>query len=217
MITATILSILGVVLLIVLWMMMRSPSGAAAISAAKQAPQVQPPPPLELHPSEARVGDYISISGAAADFSDLDFTVDRRSAYQLGSRRWTDLSGEYRGDRVYLEAQPKPSAEAMGIFDPRKLTLADLHIDEQRLVELDNRQDPNQFISLEGKNWNFESSRELGYFENETGQGEGLYRWLFREQGGERLLCVEKWEGEPFDVRVARRVKVQDITVFRAA
>lgn len=216
MITATILSILGVVLLIVLWMMMRNPSGAPAIPAAKQAQAIQPPP-LELHPSEARVGDYISITGAAADFSDLDFTVDRRSAYQLGNRRWTDLSGEFRGDRVYLEAQPKPSTEAMGIFDPRKLTIADLHIDEQRLVDLDTKQDPNQFITFEGKNWNFESSRELGYFENETGPAEGLYRWQFREQGGDRLLCVEKWEGEPFDVRVARRVKVQDITVFRAA
>src|SRR5512140_1764091 len=133
MITATILSILGLVLLTVLWMMMRNPSGKAAIPAAGQAQQIQPPP-LELHPSEARLGDFISISGAAADFSDLDFTVDRRSAYQLGGRRWTDLSGEYRGNRVYLEAQPKPSSEAMGILVPRKLTLAGLHIDEQRLV-----------------------------------------------------------------------------------
>ena len=214
MITPVILSILGVVLLIVLWMM-RSPS-RAALPAAKQAPQV-PPPPIDLHPSEARNGDYVSISGAAADFSDVDFTVDRRSSYQVGGRRWVDLSGEFRGERVYLEVQPKPSTEAMGILDSRKLSLADLRISEQQLADFDSKQDPNQSISFEGKNWNYESSRELGYFENEVGQGEGLYRWLFREPNGDRLLCVEKWEGEPFDVRIARRLKTPDITVFRAA
>ena len=80
-----------------------------------------------------------------------------------------------------------------------------------------NRQDPNAFITYEGKPWRFESSREIAYSENETGEPEGLYRWLFREQNGDHLLCIEKWEGEPFDVRVARRLNTQDITVYRAA
>jgi hypothetical protein len=31
------------------------------------------------------------------------------------------------------------------------------------------------------------------------------------------VICIEKWEGEPFDVRIARRVSVQEITVYRAA
>lgn len=214
MITATLLSILGLLLLAVLWMMMRNPSGAV-LPAAKQQAQVGPP--AEVHPSAARSGDVISIPGGAADFSDLDFTVDRRSAYQAGNRRWVDLSGDFRGNRVYLEAQPGPSTEVVGILDPRKLTIADLHLSEDRMVELDNQQDPNQCVEFEGKKWNYESSRELTYFENETGAGEGLYRWLFREQGGDRSLCAEKWEGEPFEVRIARRLNARDITVFRAA
>ncbi len=67
------------------------------------------------------------------------------------------------------------------------------------------------------KKWSWESSREIRYFENETGNGEGLYRWLFREPGGARVICVEKWEGEPFEVRIARRLNQRDITVYRAA
>ena len=85
------------------------------------------------------------------------------------------------------------------------------------MADFDTRQDPSAFLTFEGKRWHYESSRELGYFENEQGQGEGLYRWLFRESGGERLLCIEKWECEPFDVRIARRVNPQDVTVFKAA
>lgn len=165
----------------------------------------------------ARPGDVISIRGGAEDYSDLDFTVDRRSAYESSNHRWIDLSGEFRGRRVYLEVHRQSDPEVMGILDDRKLTIADLHLTEDQLADYDERQDPNVTIDFEGKKWQYESSREIGYFENEAGEGEGLYRWIFREQGGGRLLCIEKWEGEPFDVRIARRLNARDITVYRAA
>jgi hypothetical protein len=211
MITITILVILGVLLVIIVSMMFRK-SPPAPVVATPSVPSA-----LDAHPWDARTGDVISIRGAAEDFSDLDFTVDRRSAYQNNDHRWIDLSGEFRGRRVYLEVYGKTSAEVMAILDPKKLALPDVGLTEQQLADLDSRQDPNASITYEGKLWRFESSRELGYFENEAGQGEGLYRWLFKEQNGERLLCIEKWEGEPFDVRIARRLKTEDITVYRAA
>jgi hypothetical protein len=215
MITTTILAILGVLLIIVIALMFRGPSGRAVSAPAKGQPPM--PSAIDAHPWDARKGDVISIRGGAEDYSDLDFTVDRRSAYQTSSHRWVDLSGDFRGRRVYLEVYGRNSAELMGILDPRKLTIADLNLTEQQLADFDSRQDPNATINFESKRWNYDSSREIGYLENETGEGEGLYRWLFREQDGDRLLCVEKWEGEPFDVRIARRLSTQDITVYRAA
>lgn len=214
MITATVLAILGVLLLVVISMMFRSQSGPAAPAPAK--PQ-GPAPVVDVHPWDAHMGDVISIRGAAEDYSDLDFTVDRRSAYQASNHRWIDLSGEFRGHRVYVEVYGRPSTEVMAILDAKKLTLPDVNLTEQQLADLDSRQDPNAVLSYEGKQWRYESSRELGYFENEAGEGEGLYRWLFREPAGDRWLCIEKWEGEPFDVRIARRVNTSDITVYRAA
>lgn len=215
MITGTILGILGVLLLFVLWLMMRSPGGKAIPAPAGSQPQI--PEAGELHPAGARKGDVISIQGGAADFSDLDFTVDRRGAFEYNGRRWVDLSGEFRGERVYLEVQPKPSTEVMGILDGRRRSLADLGIGEDRLIELDSKQDPNQTLDYDGCTWNYEYSREIGYFENETGAGQGFYRWLFRERNGDRLLSIEKWEGEPFDVRIARRLNTRDISVYRSA
>ena len=213
MITITILAILGVLLIVVIAMMFRSPSRTAPAPATAQPPM---PAAIDAHPWDARKGDVISIRGGAEDYSDMDFTVDRRSAYQT-NHRWVDLSGEFRGRRVYLEVYGRDNPETMGILDPRRLTLADLNLTEQQLADFDSRQDPNATITFEAKQWNYDSSREIGYFENEAGEGEGLYRWLFREPGGDRLLCIEKWEGEPFDVRIARRVNTQDITVYRAA
>lgn len=216
MLTLTVLAILGIALVTVLIAMFRAPGGAGRPVPKPVAPPAAPAP-LDLDPWDARKGDVISISGAAQDYSDLDFPVDRRSAYESNKRRWVDLSGEFRGQRVYLEVYKHPEPDLIGVLDARKLTLTDIGATEQRLTDIDARQDPAAFLEFEGKRWMFESSREIGYFENETGEGEGLYRWLFREQQGSRLLCIEKWEGEPFDVRIARRLNPRDVTVYRAA
>ena len=212
MITIIILAILGVALVAVLRAMFRSPATPAQVQASAPAAR-----PLDVDVWDARKGDVISISGAAEDYSDLDFPVDRRSAYESKNHRWVDLSGEFRGWRVYLEVYRHPLPDLIGILDGRKLAIADIGVSEQDLANLDQRQDASASVAFEGKQWHFESSREIGYFENETGEGEGLYRWVLREQDGPRLLCIEKWEGEPFDVRIARRLKPEDITVYRAA
>lgn len=217
MITTILLIVLGGLLALVLWQMFK-PSAAKQHSPAA-APLPFPAPasqPGAVELLNVRQGDVISIHGAAADFSDLDFTVDRRSMYQSGSRGWLEVSGDFRGDRVYMEVYPGAEPQVIGIVDPRRITIADIGVTEDRLADLDARQDPSQFIAWDGKVWQYESSREIGYFENEQGEGEGFYRWVFREDGGEGLLVIEKWEGEPFEARIARKVNPQDVSVFRA-
>jgi len=212
-ITTTLLLLLGAVLVLVLWKMFKpAGDGKTASPGTPAEPTMSAAPEL----AQARPGDVISIPGGAEDFSDLDFTVDRRSAYERLNRRWTDLSGEFRGRRVYLEVQPGDT-EVIGILDGRKLTLPEVGATEDQLAGIDAQQDQAAYLQFEGKLWQYVSSSELGYYENETGQGEGLYRWTFRETGGDRLLVIEKWEGEPFDVRIARRLNARDLTVYRAA
>jgi hypothetical protein len=115
-----------------------------------------------------------------------------------------------------LEVYRHPQPDLIGILSARKLTLADIGATEDSLGDIDSRQDPSAFVEFEGKRWQWESSREIRYFENDLGNGEGLYRWLFREPGGSRLLCVEKWEDEPFEIRIARRLNPPDVTVYPA-
>jgi hypothetical protein len=215
-ITTVLLAVLGLALVIVIVLMLRSPSGPRNKASPVAAPaSLSTGGNAELF--NVRPGDVISIHGAAEDFSDLDFTVDRRSAYQTGARQWIDLSGEFRGHRVYLEVQPGAEPDIMGLLDGRRLTLADIGVSEDDLGDMDAQQNPARYLQFEGKRWQYESSRELSYVEGEQGPGEGVYRWLFREANGPHLLCIEKWEGEPFDVRVAQRVNIQDVNVYRVA
>jgi hypothetical protein len=215
-ITTIILVLLGIALVFVVWQMVRAPKqpratvthlpSAAGIDAGSG-------PGVDLW--NAQPGDVVSIHGAAEDFSDLDFTVGQRSAYEAAGRRWTGLAGDFRGHQILLEVNRAATTEVMGFLDPRRITLPDLGVTEDQLADLDSRQDASAVVEFEGKRWQYNSSRELAYYENE-GEARGLYRWLFAEKGGSRMLCVEKWEGEPFQIQLAQKLNSQDITVYRA-
>lgn len=223
MITGLLLAMLGTALVAVLVAMVRAPSGVGARTVPGPTPAAPPPPspepqanPLELDAWDARKGDVVSIAGAAEDFADLDFPVDRRGAYEAANHRWLDLTGQYRGRQVNLEIYRYPEAQILGLLDSRRISLPELGVTEDQLADLDAKQDPSQSLSFEGKTWKWQSSREIRYFENETGSGEGIYRWLFVEQNGSRVLCVEKRESEPFEVRIARKIEKRDVTVYRS-
>ena len=90
-------------------MMMRAPRAAKRRSPAMPAVAVRAG--AELY--SARLGDVISIHGAAEDFSDLDFAWIGGARIKAARRRWIDLAGEFRGRRVYLEVS-RARAEGHG-------------------------------------------------------------------------------------------------------
>jgi len=180
----------------------------------KRAPQEDL---ANLKIQDARVKDLLSVQGAAEDFSDVDFTVDRRDVYEAGSRQWFELSGLWRSRRVWLEVHAGDNIEVLGNFDGRTLTLDDFGLTEDDMGEIDQRQNPNDFLDFEGKFWLWRFSREIGVFSEARETGRGFYAWQFQEQGGKRFLGFRKLEGEPFAATMWTRVEPGDITVFRGA
>jgi hypothetical protein len=166
--------------------------------------------------TEARVGDTLSVSGAAADFSDIDFTVDRLAVYEAGNRHWKELSGMWRDCRVYLEVHNEDVAAVLGNFDGRTMTLDELGLGEEDLAQMDQRQNPADFFDWDGKFWLYRFSREIGMFRASDAVGRGFYCWEFQEQNAKRFLIVRKFEGEPFTASLWVNVEPSDITVFRS-
>jgi hypothetical protein len=165
--------------------------------------------------TDARVGDNLSVTGAAEDFSDIDFTVDRREQYEAGSRRWVTLSGMWRDRRVFIEVHNEDTVDVIGNFDGRRLTLDELGLGEDDLAQLDSRQNPADFFDFESKFWLYRFSREMGVFSEGSTTGRGFYGWQFHEQDGKRYLSVRKFEGEPFAISIWVKIEPTDITVFR--
>ena len=88
---------------------------------------------------------------------------------------------------------------------------------EEDLVRMDESQDATASFDYNGSNWRYDQSREIGYFKDCGSDGEGYYSWDFQEVDGERYVTVEKWEGEPFEVRSSRKTNPDDIQLFRTS
>jgi hypothetical protein len=170
-----------------------------------------------LSVKDAQVRDTLSVAGAADDFSDIDFTLDRRDVYEAGSQQWFEASGTWRDRRVFLEVHQGDNVEVLGNFDGRRLTLDDFGLSEADMAELDQRQNQNDFIDFEGKFWLYRFSREMGIFSEGHSTGRGFYCWQFAEQDGKRFLSIRKFEGEPFAAAIWVALDPSTVTVFRGA
>lgn len=167
--------------------------------------------------ADARVNDTLSVNGAAEDFSDIDFNVDRRDSFEAGSESWMELSGMWRDRRVTIEVHKDDVLDIRANFDGRRLTLDELGLSEDDLSQIDARQNQSDFFDYDGKFWLFRQSREMGVFSEGSPRGRGFYGWEFHEQDGKRFLIVRKFEGEPFTASIRVQVPPGDITVYRGA
>lgn len=209
MITTTLVSILGVLLIIVLMnLFKKQPAPAAAPTGPKQDLS-------NLKPSDARAGDSLSISGAGDQMTDLDFTADRCTWFEAGAHRWFEVSGPYRERRVAMRVRDEEEIEVAVHNDPRKLTLEDLGLSEDDLSQLDERQNTADNFEFDNKTWLYLMSREVQATRTGFPQPEGFYYWEFRQQDGPGILAIRKAASEPFAVSLYAAVPAGDVTVYR--
>ncbi|MFN7996626.1 MAG: DUF4178 domain-containing protein [Bryobacteraceae bacterium] len=214
-ITLTLVLILGVLLIIVLKKLFQRPAATENRGGAPAAPK---PDLASLSISDARPGDVVSVPGAGDNFSDLDFTVERRNRYEAGEKKWFELTGKYRERHAALEVRDEDDElDVRGSLDGKKLSLEDLGLSEDDLAQMDERQNTADNFEFDGKNWYYRMSKEMGVFREGQTQGTGFYGWEFIEETGQRYLSIRKREGEPFSASVAVKLNPADITVYRPA
>ena len=208
MITITIIAVLGVLLVIVLMQLFKkSPTPPARTQPAEDL--------ANLKVTDARPGDTLSISGAGDKMTDLDFTADRGTRFEAGSRSWLELSGPYLERRVSLRVGGDEDVEVFIHNDPRKLTLEDVGVSEDDLAQMDERQNTADSFPFEGITWMYRLSREVQARRDNQAQAAGSYYWEFRDAESRQLLTLRKPEGEPFTVTLYRAVPPADVTVYR--
>ena len=208
MITLIVELVLIVLLVIVLMQLFKKKQTAT--------PSAPLPDLANLKPTDARVGDVISISGVGDNFTDLDFTADRALWYQAGSRRWSEVSGPYNERRVSVRAATADDGDVEVAVhnDTRKLTLGDFGLSEPDLADLDERQNTEDWFEFDKKAWLYRLSREAQSTGNPSGP-QSFYYWEFQERDGQGLLTVRKAEGEPFAIAMYTGVAPGNVTVYR--
>jgi hypothetical protein len=207
MLTITIEVVLGVLFAVVLMNLFKRHNTPPA-----SAPQ---PDLANLRPSDARTRDVIEIAGAGDDMSDLNFTADRTTTFQAGSRNWFEVSGPYRDRRVMMRVANEEELEVALHNDARKVGMADLGLSENDLSEMDERQNPADCFEFDSRMWLFRQSADATSRRDDQPQSQGFYYWEFREQDGNRFLTIRKPQGEPFAITLYTIVPVADVTIYR--
>jgi hypothetical protein len=205
MFTFVTLVVLGILLGIVLMQLFKKQTPAAPVADL-----------ANLKVTDARAGDALSVSGAGENYKDLDFTVDRLTRYDAGTRRWFELSGPYLERRVAVRVGGDDEVEVNLHSDPRKLTIDDLGLAEEDLAEMDERQNTADSFEFDGKVWSYRLSREVHAKREDQAVDTGFYYWEFQEQAGKGIIAVRKAEGEPFAVTLYSGISAADVTVYRA-
>lgn len=182
--------------------------------------QPQPPAPVadlaSLKVTDARAGDAISISGAGDNYTDLDFTADRMTSFDGGSRQWFEVSGPYLERRVALRVGGDEEVEVYIHTDANQITLEDIGISEEDLAEMDERQNTSDSFEFDNKVWLYRLSREAHARRSDQAVPAGFYYWEFKEQAGKGLIAIRKAEGEPFTVTRYTQINPADVTIFRS-
>jgi hypothetical protein len=207
MLTLTIEIILGVLFALVLMNLFKRHNNPPA-----SAPQ---PDLANLKPSDARTGDIIEIAGAGDDMSDLNFTADRSTRFQAGSRNWFEVSGQYKERRVAMRVANEEEIEVALNNDPHKFGMADLGLSENDLAEIDERQNPADSFEFDSRLWLYRQSADASSKRDDQPQSQNFYYWEFREQDGNRFLTIRKPQGEPFAINVYTIVPAADVTIYR--
>ena len=205
MLTISIEAVLGILFAVVLMNLFK-----------RHTPTPESQPDLaNLHPTDARSGDVISIAGAGDGMTDLDFTADRSTRMQAGARQWFEVSGMYRERRVAMRVENEEDVEVWLHSDARQLSLDSLGLSEEELAEMDDRQNPEDTFEFDQAVWQYRQSAEGSAQRDDQAQAHGFYYWEFREQNGKRLLAVRKPQGEPFAVAMYTQMAAADITIYR--
>lgn len=162
-------------------------------------------------------GDVVSFKGAGERFEDIDVVVDRINRYEAEEEDpWFEISGKWRGDRVHIEVCEDDDIEVT--FDTgEEYTIEDLGLTEEDLGRFDEEESKSNTFTFQDKTWRYEESCEQQYFKDGQGAGVGFYAWEFScDDNDELSLYIEKYEGDPFVVGIARELNPNAITVLAA-
>lgn len=163
-----------------------------------------------------KVGGVISISGFMADYQDLDFLVEQKHRYEKAGFSWYELAGSHGTKKLFIEWE-KDDGEFFIIATSasKGFRLSKLGIEQDDLVRMDDEQSRDNFIEFEGEKYYFDESGEIFYYENESGSGEGFYCWDFINEDETKVISIEQWEGEPFEVFTGTVISHDDIQIFK--
>lgn len=165
---------------------------------------------------DVKAGGVISISGFTEDFQDLDFIVKTVNRYERGSSKWYELVGNAEGKKLFLEWEEDDGELFITATSTDKgFPLSDIGLSEDELIRMDEEASDENFVEYKDEKYFYDGSGEVLFYENNIGAGEGYYSWDFINEEETKVLSVERWEDEPFEVFTGKVIDADHVDIYK--
>ena len=163
----------------------------------------------------ARVGDVLTINGYSVEYDERLFFIERIHRYTSAADTWYELLCADGDDRLWVDWTDGRELSITVTEDTGPTGLNSTGLTEEDLVQLDEEQSIDNYVTIEDDNYHYRNSAEVLFFRDNKGPGDAFYQWDFMKEQGDITLTITKWEGRPFEVVFSEAVAPENITLYQ--
>ncbi|MBS4760161.1 MAG: DUF4178 domain-containing protein [Clostridium sp.] len=152
-------------------------------------------------------GGVFELKGVGDDFKDMTLKVIAKHLYQEGDFSWFELECDDGSDeKVWVEVEDDDETTVSVVL--KKMKLQDINTTPAMLEIIDDDESGNVF------GYSYQDSGDAVFYRFcDDSRSEKLYYWDFIK--GNRILSVEKWNENDYEVYISQKMRPSQVTVLR--
>ncbi len=152
-------------------------------------------------------GGVFELRGVGDDFKDMTLKVIAKHLYQEGDFSWFELECDDGSDeKVWVEVEDDDETTVSVVL--KKMKLQDVHTTPEMLEIIDDNESGDVF------GYTYQDSGDAVFYRFcDDSKPEKLYYWDFVK--GNRILSVEKWNENDYEVYISQKMRPSQVTVLR--
>jgi hypothetical protein len=160
-------------------------------------------------------GGVIRLERVGPDLLDMDLKATAKHTYRQGSFRWYELElDKGEEEKLWLEVERDDYLELS--LCVKMMDLRDVGLKPTDL-EFMEKEDEGE-LTFEGERFFFEEAGSAVFHRNGVELvGENFQFWDFENKAGDKLIGVEKWDDDSYDVSLSVAIKPSQVEVYSAS
>ena len=163
----------------------------------------------------ARVGDVLTINDYSVEYDERLLFIERIHRYTSAADTWYELLCVDGDDRLWIDWTDGRELSVSVTEDTGPAGLTATGLTEDDLIQLDEEQSIDNYVTIDGGNYYYRNSAEVLFFRDNRGPGDAFYQWDFIREQGDMTLTITKWEGRPFEVVFSEAIPPENITLYQ--
>ncbi|MFB6306051.1 MAG: DUF4178 domain-containing protein [Flavobacteriales bacterium] len=166
----------------------------------------------ELRIENVDKGGMIHLTHIGEDLEEFDANIIGKHVYRCGNDEWFELEGESESGKVWIEVEEDD--ELLIAVTRNKMKLKDISVSKEDLDKIDEMEEGQ--VEYNGEKYHYDDSNEAEFLRyGDENDSKRLYYWDFETENEQKVLSVEKWGKNDYEVYQANYIEPSQITVYK--